>query len=146
MNDRAERFVCVFNFSLGAIDHRVNRIAERVFAQIGFTKLKTITQHRDVPSVFAQLLDISLRFFAETIEQEPAIMLRRENLRTFCVDFSVTDADLIDPVHQLGDQIKIETGVAKSRDLSLRSDNHMRVFNRVIEVVSGHGNSSKLAR
>src|SRR6266481_8821720 len=65
-------------------------------------------------------------------------MLGRENLRTFRVDFPVANPDLIDPIHQLRDQIKIETGAAKSRDLSLRSDDHMRVFNRVIEVVPGH--------
>jgi hypothetical protein len=72
-------------------------------------------------------------------------MFGRENLRTFCVDFSVTNADLIDAVHQLGDQIKIETGVAESRDLSFRRDDYMRVFNCVIEVVSGHGYRNKLA-
>src|SRR6266404_8669324 len=72
-------------------------------------------------------------------------MLGRENLRTFRVDFPVANPDLIDPIHQLRDQIKIETGAAKSRDLSLRSDDHMRVFNRVIEVVPGHGHRTKLA-
>src|SRR5213079_3303686 len=48
-------------------------------------------------------------------------------------------------IHQLRDQIKIETGAAKSRDLSLRSNDYMRVFNRVIEVVLGHGHRTKLA-
>src|SRR5206468_7396833 len=72
-------------------------------------------------------------------------MLGRENLRTFRVDFPVANPDLIDPIHQLRDQIKIETGAAKSRDLSLRSNDYMRVFNRVIEVVLGHGHRTKLA-
>src|SRR5213594_1980037 len=71
-------------------------------------------------------------------------MLGRENLRTFRVDFPVANPDLIDPIHQLRDQIKIETRAAKSRDLSLRSDDHMRVFDCVIEVVPGHGHRSKL--
>src|SRR5580704_14824597 len=71
-------------------------------------------------------------------------MLGSENLRAFGVDFPVANPDLIDSIHQLRDQIKIETGAAKSRDLSLRSDNHMRVFNRVIEVVPGHCHRSKL--
>src|SRR5262245_34812512 len=65
-------------------------------------------------------------------------MLRRQNLRTFRVNFPVTNSDLIDPVHQLRDEIKIETGGPERCDLSLRSDNDMRVFNRVIEVVPGH--------
>src|SRR6266404_4915890 len=72
-------------------------------------------------------------------------MLGRKNLRTLGVDFSVANPDLIDPVHQLRDQIKIETGAAKSRDLSLGSDDHTRVFNRVIEVVPGHCHRTKLA-
>src|SRR6266496_668575 len=72
-------------------------------------------------------------------------MLGSENLRTFRVDFPVANPDLIDPIHQLRDQIKIKTGAAKSRDLSLRSDDYMRVFNRVIEVVPGHCHRSKLA-
>src|SRR6266480_3219825 len=72
-------------------------------------------------------------------------MLGRENLRTFGVNFPVANPDLIDPIHQLRDQIKIETGAAKSRDLSLRSDDYMRVFNRVIEVVPGHRDCSNLA-
>ena len=72
-------------------------------------------------------------------------MLGRENLRAFGVDFPVANPDLIDPIHQLRDQIKIETGAAESRDLSLRSNDYMRVFNRVIEVVPGHCHRTKLA-
>src|ERR1700730_5585424 len=72
-------------------------------------------------------------------------MLGSENLWTFGVDFAVANSDLIDSIHQLRDQIKIETGAAKSGYLSLRSDDHMRVFNRVIEVVPGHRHRTKLA-
>src|SRR5260370_28663371 len=72
-------------------------------------------------------------------------MLGSENLRTFRVDLPAANPDLIDPIHQLRDQIKIETGAAKGRDLSLRSDDDMRVFNCVIEVVPGHCHRTKLA-
>src|ERR1043165_5402717 len=65
-------------------------------------------------------------------------MFRRKNLRALRVDFSVTNADVIDPVHQLRDQIKIETGAAESRYLLLRHDYDVRIFDRVIEVVGGH--------
>src|SRR6266478_1155193 len=71
-----------------------------------------------------------------------AIMFGCENLRAFGVNFSVANPDSIDPVHQLRDQIKIETGVAEGRDFLLGRDNYVRIFNCVIEVVPGHGRSN----
>src|SRR5439155_21955624 len=84
-------------------------------------------------------------YLAETIKQQPAIMHRRKNLRAIGVDYSVPNPNLIDPVHQLRDQIKIETRAAESRNLPLGRDNHMRVFNRVIEIVPGHLCVNKVA-
>src|SRR5438067_12685124 len=73
-------------------------------------------------------------------------MFRRKNLRALGVDFSVANADLIDPVHQLRDQIKIETGAAECRNVLLRRDNDVRIFNCVVEVVTGHdGRYGRLA-
>jgi hypothetical protein len=54
------------------------------------------------------------------------------------VNFSIANPDLIDSIHQLRDEIKIEAGAAEGRDLSLGSNNHMRVFNGVIEIVPRH--------
>ena len=68
-----------------------------------------------------------------------------QNLRTIGVDFSIANADLVHPVHQFGDEVKIETGAPKRRDLSLGRENHLRVFNCVIEIVPGHGHRNKLA-
>ena len=62
-------------------------------------------------------------------------MFRRQNLRPFSMDFSVPDSHLIDAVHQFRDEIKLETRVAKGRDLLFRRNNHMSVLDRVIEIV-----------
>src|SRR5262245_9032195 len=70
-------------------------------------------------------------------------MFRRKYLRALRVDFSIANPDLIDPIHQLRDEIKVETGAAERGDLSLGSNNHMRVFNRVVEIISGHCASKK---
>ena len=69
-------------------------------------------------------------------------MFRRKNLGPLGMNFSVANPDSIDPVHQLRDQIKIETGVAEGRDFLLGRDNYVRIFNCVIEVVPGHGRSN----
>ena len=69
-------------------------------------------------------------------------MLRCQNLRAFRMDFPVADPHVIHTVHQLRDQIKIETGAAERRDLMLGRNDHARVFNRVVEIVPGHGRSN----
>ena len=65
-------------------------------------------------------------------------MLRRQNLRPFRVDFPVANPHLVHAVHQLRDQIKIETGATERRDLTLRRKNHVRIFKRVVKIVTGH--------
>src|SRR5207248_7282650 len=54
------------------------------------------------------------------------------------MDFAVADADLIDSIHQLGNQIKLETGVPERRNVALRRNDHLCIFDGVIEIVSGH--------
>jgi hypothetical protein len=41
-------------------------------------------------------------------------------------------------VHQFGNEIKPETGCAEGGDLLLGRENHLRIFNRVIEIVFLH--------
>ena len=65
-------------------------------------------------------------------------MLRCQNLRSFRLDFSVANPDLVHAVHQLRDQIEIETGAAKRRDLTLGREDHVRIFERVVKIVAGH--------
>lgn len=65
-------------------------------------------------------------------------MLRRQNLRTFRVDFSVPNPHLIHAVHQFRDQIKIETRAAECGDLTLRRKDHVRIFERVLKIVAVH--------
>src|SRR5437870_13693755 len=90
-------------------------------------------------------LVVGIRRLADCVKEHPAIVLRREKQGTSCMDSTVAKTDQFEPNPQLRNQIKIETRAAKSRDLSLRSDDHMRVFNCVIEIVPGHGHRSKLA-
>ena len=72
-------------------------------------------------------------------------MFRCEDLRALCVNFSIANPDLIDAIHQLRDEIKIEARATESCNLLFRSNNHVRVFNGVIEIVPGHGHRNKLA-
>ena len=65
-------------------------------------------------------------------------MLRRQNLRAFRVHFPVANPHLVRAVHQLRDQIEIETGAAERRDLMLRRKDHARIFERVVKIVAGH--------
>jgi len=68
-----------------------------------------------------------------------------EDLRALCVNFSIANPDLIDAIHQLRDKIKIEARDTESRYVLLRSNNHVRVFNSVIEIVPGHGRSNQVS-
>ncbi len=120
------------------MDDGVDRIVQHLLAHIGLAHLKSVTQHRDVARPLPQLLNITLRLLAESFQKEATIMFRRENLRTFGFDPPVAHPDLIDAVHQLRDQIKIETGAAERGDLSLRSENDPRVLNCVLEIVFRH--------
>src|SRR5439155_3212094 len=70
LNNGAEGFVCVFDATLRPIDDGVQRIAQRFFGHIGFSELKAITQDRDVAQIFAQFVDITLRFLAEASDQK----------------------------------------------------------------------------
>src|SRR4029453_612516 len=65
-------------------------------------------------------------------------MVWRQNLRAFRLDFAIPNPHLVHVVHQLGDQIKIETGAAERRDLALGRKDHARVFKRVVKIVAGH--------
>jgi hypothetical protein len=65
-------------------------------------------------------------------------------LRALGVNFSVPDPDLIDPVHQLGDEIEVKARRAEGRDLLLRREDHLRVLNRVIEIVFSHHRSDNV--
>ena len=65
-------------------------------------------------------------------------MIGRENLRTFGVDFPITHPHLIDVIHQFGDQIKRETGVAEGLNPALGRNDHLRVLDRVIEIIFFH--------
>src|SRR6267143_721482 len=65
-------------------------------------------------------------------------MLRCQNLRAFSLDFSVANPHLVDAVHQLRDQIEIETGAAERRDLTLGRKDHASIFKRVIKIIAGH--------
>jgi len=65
-------------------------------------------------------------------------MLRRQNLRAFRLDFPVANPHLVHAIHQLRDQIEIETGAAERRDLMLRRQNDVRIFKRIVKIVAGH--------
>src|SRR2546427_12112223 len=71
LNYRAERIFAMLNVRLCALDHRLDRVAKRFFGDIGFAKLRAITQYRHVVKTFAKLIGIALRFVAETFEQQP---------------------------------------------------------------------------
>src|SRR5205814_10717370 len=70
-------------------------------------------------------------------------MLRRKNLRELSMNFPVRDTELIVPVHQLGDEIKMKAGAAKVRDLLFGCEDDLSVFDRVLEIVFFHGRSYK---
>jgi hypothetical protein len=144
LDNCAERFLRALHAVLCPRDYGVNRVAYRLLRHIGFAKLKSVTQHRNVARVFAQSIDIALRFITESFQQQMAEMFRSENLWTLGVNFSVPNPDLVDPVHQLGDEIEVKTRCAEGRDLLLRRENHLCVFNRVIEIVLSHHVRTKL--
>ena len=69
-------------------------------------------------------------------------MFRRKDLRALRVNLSIANPDLIDSIHQLRDEIKIEAGAPEGRDLSLGSNDHTGVFDGVIKIVPGHGETN----
>ena len=65
-------------------------------------------------------------------------MIGCQYLRPFGVDLAITNPHLIDMVHQFGDQIKGETGVAESLNAALGRNDHLRVLDGVIEIIFSH--------
>src|SRR5439155_1054826 len=119
-------------------DHRFNRIAKHLFGHVGLAKLKSVAQHGHVLGALAKFLDVTFRFLAKPFQQQPAEMFRRENLRTVGVNFSVADAHFIHPIHQFGNQIKSKTGRAEGGDPLLGREDHLRVLDRVLEIIFLH--------
>src|ERR1700730_9649170 len=69
LDDGAERFLLVFDLRFGAGDHCLDGIVKHALGYIGLAKLKTVAEHGCVTRVLAQLIDITLRFFAKSFEQ-----------------------------------------------------------------------------
>ena len=88
--------------------------------------------------VFAQLIGVALRFLAKAFEQQTAEMFRGQNLRTVGVNVSIAHPNFVDAVHQFGNEIEPKTGGAEGRDLVLGREDHLRVFNCVLEIVFLH--------
>jgi len=59
-------------------------------------------------------------------------------LRPFCVNFSIPNAHLIDPIHQFRDEIEIKTRAAEGFDAALRSNDYLGILDRVIEIIFFH--------
>ena len=65
-------------------------------------------------------------------------MFGRQNLGTIGMNFSIAHPDFVDAIHQLRDQIKTKAGRAEGGDLLLGREDHLRVFDRVLEIVFLH--------
>src|SRR5438874_13496184 len=70
-------------------------------------------------------------------------MLRAKNLRPLSFNPAGANSDLIDPVHQLGDEMKLKAGVAKGRDLPFRRENNLRILNGVFDIVLFQNSAGK---
>src|SRR5207249_11454755 len=79
-----------------------------------------------------------------------ARILRAKNLRALSFNSPGATAELIDAVHELGDEMNLEVGVAKGRDLSFRRENNLRILNGVLDIVlfqdCAHENTIKEAQ
>src|ERR1700686_639163 len=69
LDDGAKRFFRVFYMRFRARDHGLNRIAKHALGHIGLAKLESIAEHGDVARSLAHLLDIPLRFLAESLQE-----------------------------------------------------------------------------
>src|SRR5438105_9871641 len=85
--------------------------------------------------MLAQPFHVLLRFFTKSFEHHSAKIFWTENFRALGFDPASANADLIDPVHQLRDEMKLKAGVAKGRDLPFRRENNLRILNGVFDVV-----------
>src|SRR5947207_2006138 len=135
LNDRAIGITGALYCTPGAIDDRLQRGTHGFFRDARLAKLKPVAQHRNLPRVLAQPFHVLLRFFTETFQHHSAKILRAKNFRALSFNPAGANADLIDPVHQLGDEMKFEVGVAKGRDLSFRRENNLRILNGVLDIV-----------
>src|SRR5436190_22434210 len=134
----AERFFGLLDLAFGSLNDGVHGVAHGVLGDIGLAELKAVAEHRDIAGVFAQLVDVFLGLFSESLEQKPAVMLGSQNLRTLRVNSSVSHTDFVDLVHQLRDQVKTKAGAAEAGDLAFRRENYAGVLDRVLEIVFGH--------
>ena len=135
LNNRAVGVTGILDRTPCPIDDRLQGSAHRFFLDARLAKLKSVAQDRDLTCLIAQTVDILLGFFAEPFQHHSAKIFRAQNFRAFGFDPPGSNPDLIDPVHQLGDEMKLKTGVAKGRDLPLWRENNLRILNRVFDVV-----------
>src|SRR5881392_2091024 len=135
LNDRAIGITGALYCTPGAIDDRLQRGTHGFFRDARLAKLKPVAQHRNLPRVLAQPFHVLLRFFTETFQHHAAKIFRTKNFRALSFNPAGANADLIDPIHQLGDEMKLKAGVAKGRDLAFRRENNLRILNGVLDVV-----------
>ena len=62
-------------------------------------------------------------------------MFRRQDLRPLGVDPAVAHPHFVYLIHQFRDEIEAEARAAESGDLALRREDHLRVLDRVLEIV-----------
>src|SRR5205085_11576135 len=104
----------------------------------GLAKLEAVTKNGEIPSAFAQLIDVLLGFLAETFQEQAREIIRRQDLRPVGVDPSVADANFVHAVQQFRNEIETEARAAERGDLSLGCDDDARVLDRVVEVFLIH--------
>src|SRR5438067_9289276 len=138
LNHGAEWFFGMLDLAASPFDDRFHGIADAILYDVGFAKLEAVTEHGHVARALAKHLHISRGLLAEAFQEQPAIMFRRQDLRTLGVDPAVADADFVYLIHEFRDQVETKTGAAESGDLFFRREDHAGVFDRVLEVVVGH--------
>ena len=123
---------------LRARDNGFDRIAKHLLSYVSLAKLKSVAEDGHIVGALAKFLDVTFGFLAKPFQQQTAEMFGRENLRTVGMNFSVADAHFIHPIHQFRNQIKSKTGRAEGGDLLLGREDHLRVLDRVLEIIFLH--------
>ena len=106
---------------------------------VRLAEFEAVLEHRELWGVIAQPVHELGGALAEVLIQRAVQVVGGDDLRTLGVQLAVAHADLIDAIHELGDEEKAEARLAEGVDAALRGADDLRVLDGVVEGVLVQG-------
>jgi hypothetical protein len=110
------------------VAHRIHRIVNDLLLHLPAPEIETILEKRKIPPLGTELLNQRIqpraRARIKSLQLDFPIWLRLENPRPHRFNLARPDPHLPRPVHQLADQLELESRLAKRVDSAVRLTEH----------------------